>query len=279
LVGAKIGGDLYCDGASFRSEKDAYGKPGMALSAYGARISGGLFLKEGASLAGVLDLTAAEFGTINDDPQCWPGKGDLVLNRCRYGAFVGHAPVDAKSRLAWLGRQDATDFRPQPYQQLASVLREMGHDDAAKTVLVAKERARRAAELRRMAGWRKPLHWVWTQLLRMVGYGYRPALAFVPALAVVLVGWGVIDRAAGAGLLLPAKRAEAGAPAAALMPLAYSFEAFVPVVTLGQVEAFRPDMGTRWGRRLQIYLWLHGLAGWLIGGIAAAGVLGLFRRE
>jgi hypothetical protein len=103
--------------------------------------------------------------------------------------------------------------------------------------------------------------------------------ALVPALAVVLVGWGVIDRAAGAGLLIPSKRAEAGVPAAALVPLAYSFEAFVPIVKLGQTEAFRPDMGTRWGRRLQIYLWLHGLAGWLIGGIAAAGVLGLFRRE
>jgi hypothetical protein len=52
----------------------------------------------------------------------------------------------------------------------------------------------------------------------------------------------------------------------------------VPIVKLGQTEAFRPDMRRPWGYRLQVYLWLHGFAGWLIGGIAAAGILGLFRR-
>ena len=89
----------------------------------------------------------------------------------------------------------------------------------------------------------------------------------------------LIDRAANTGVLVPVKPAEADAPAVELVPLAYSFEAFVPIVKFGQVEAFRPVMAKPWGYRLQVCLWVHGLAGWLIGGIAAAGVLGLFRRD
>jgi hypothetical protein len=42
-------------------------------------------------------MSAAEFGDMNDDARCWPGKGGLKLNRCRYGAFMGRdAPVDAR---------------------------------------------------------------------------------------------------------------------------------------------------------------------------------------
>ena len=139
----------------------------------------------------MLDLTAAEIGTLVDAKVSWPGPGLLALDRFQYGA-ISFGPVDAASRLDWLGRQDPTywgaDFWPQPYQQLAKVLREMGHEDEAKTVLVAKAHARRAAELRRVVWWRKPGHWAWTQVLRMLGYGYRPAWALIPAITVVLLG-------------------------------------------------------------------------------------------
>ena len=117
-------------------------------------------------------------------------------------------------------------------------------------MLVAKEQRGGRSELRRVTWWRKPFYWGFTQLLRMVGYGYRPALALVPALVVVGVGWAVIERADEVGALVraaPAVPAAAGAPVqpeVALVPLAYSFEAFVPVVKLGQVEAFRPDMAS-----------------------------------
>ena len=45
-------------------------------------------------------MTGASVGTMHDEAPCWPRKGDLRLNRCRYGAFIG-APVDAGSRLDW----------------------------------------------------------------------------------------------------------------------------------------------------------------------------------
>ena len=278
LIDTKVRGNLVSDGVDVSGGRADDDQPLDAVKGNRLSVGGTLFLRAGARLDGITDLTSASIGEIWDARECWPQKGYLLLNNCQYRAISG-GPVDAASRLEWLGRQDparwGADFWPQPYQQLAKVLREMGHEDEAKTVLVAKEHARRAAELRRVAWWRKPFHWLWTQLLRMVGYGYRPARALVPALGIVALGWGVVEWGDRAGILVPVA---AGAPAARLVPLAYSFEAFVPIVKLGQVEAYRPAT-TPEGNCLQVYLWLHGLAGWLIGGIAAAGVLGLFRRE
>jgi hypothetical protein len=275
FLSVHIGRYFYCDGATF----EGAGRQGLNLD--GANISGTLYIRNQAHVSGILDLSSATLGNLNDDPLCWPVVGNLFLDRCQYGAFTG-GPVDAAKRLDWLARQNparrGVDFWPQPYQQLAKVLHEMGHEDEAKTVLIEKEHRLRAAELRRLPRWRKPLHWGFTQLLRMVGYGHRPALALVPALAVVLLGAALVHRAADAGVLVAARPAEAGAPVPVLVPLAYSVEAFVPIVELGQTDAFRPDLGRPWGYRLQVYLWLHGFAGWLIGGIAAAGILGLFRR-
>jgi hypothetical protein len=109
-----------------------------------------------------------------------------------------------------------------------------------------------------------------------VGFGYRPALALIPAAAIVIVGALLASWGYRSGIIVAAKPSEE--THAAFQPLAYSFEAFVPIVKLGQAEAFLPDMNQRWGYWLQVYLWMHGILGWLIGGLATAGVLGLFRK-
>jgi hypothetical protein len=129
-------------------------------------------------------MTGAVIGAIHDEEKCWPGKGDLLLNRCLYGAFIGGS-VDAHSRLKWLARQVperwGTDFWPQPYEQLATVFREMGHNEDAVAVLVEKERLARRARRARSP---QPL---WRAVLAMkdgilgatLGYGRQPLLAFV----------------------------------------------------------------------------------------------------
>ena len=54
-----------------------------------------------------------------------------------------------KRGLTWLGRQEparfGVEFWPQPYEQCAKVLREMGHGGEARKVLIEKERLQRAA--------------------------------------------------------------------------------------------------------------------------------------
>ncbi len=284
LTGAVVENSVDCSGAKLRAEKDEHAWLTPALDLHDATISGSLTLREGVSITGLLNLASAEIAHIDDEPEAWPQKGNLILRGCRYEAFSGDA-VDAASRLDWLERQDPTAYGaaywPQPYEQLSNVFRNMGLESEAKTVLVEKERARRAVETQMSKAWRKPFNWIWTQLLRIIGYGYRPALALFPALIFVGFGTGLFYLGWEAQIIRPADANSPAttAPRVDFVPLAYSFEAFVPIVKLGQVEAFRPDMRTRAGYWLQVYIWAHGLVGWLIGGIAVAGVFGLFRRE
>jgi hypothetical protein len=142
------------------------------------------FLRQGARVNGTLSLAGAELGAILDEPASWPAEGDLVLNRCLCGALLGGA-TDAAPRLDWLARQSPSrwgeDFWPQPYEHLAKVLREMGHDDDARTVLIAKERLARRA---RRAQADNPLRWamLWINdcfLGLTTAYGRMPLLALV----------------------------------------------------------------------------------------------------
>jgi hypothetical protein len=87
-------------------------------------------------------LVNGRVGLLDDDEASWPAPDNLQLNGLVYTA-VAAGLMDAKKRLVWLARQPSTPFRPQPYQQLAKVLRESGHETDAKRVLIAKERARR----------------------------------------------------------------------------------------------------------------------------------------
>lgn len=178
LVGAKIGGDLDCNGARIAAPG------GRAIEASRTSIAGGFFLREGAALDGALTLTGASIGSIHDDEASWPKPGDLLLNRCRYDGFID-GPVDAQRRLDWLSRQTperwGEDFWPQPYEQLATVLVQMGHEEDARTVLIAKERLQRLARRRRarQPWWRLVLAAKDGMLGITVAYGRQPLLAFV----------------------------------------------------------------------------------------------------
>jgi len=178
MVASLINGDMDCSGA-------VLGNPGQhALEISRTVIKGAFFLRREAQVNGTLAMTGASIGTIHDDASCWPKPGDLLLNRCLYGAFID-APVDAESRLDWLARQTPArwgeDFWPQPYEQLASVFREMGHGEDARAVLIVKERLQRRARRARAKNpvWRAALTALDGVLAITLAYGRQPLLAFV----------------------------------------------------------------------------------------------------
>jgi hypothetical protein len=202
LWGADFGGNVHCASATLVQPG------GYCMRLNRAKVDGAFFLLEGASVNGVLDLTAAAIGAIHDDEASWPQRGDLLLNRCRYGAFIG-GPVDAQSRLDWLARQVPErwkeDFWPQPYEQLSTVLRDMGHDEDARTVLIAKERLQRRA---RRARARNPalritLAAIDGILAVTVRYGRQPLYAFVWLTLFWVLGAVVFDLANRNGALKP----------------------------------------------------------------------------
>lgn len=264
LNGARIGGKLACDGGRFDNRN------GVALHCDGATIAGTFFLREGARLDGRLDLSATKIGSLVDDEACWPKE--MVLDGFSYDRLAGIAPVDAAARLRWLDQQRPSDlgenFKPQPWEQLIKVLREMGHFDAARDIAIEKQnRLRRVGKIRGYVA--VPLHWLFGVL---AGYGYRP-LRPVKIAFWFWLGFAVFYHLmAGQGVFGPSNplvfdnpkyahcRPDApdvsatGKPRvgnwvwcpdspgeyAAFSPMAYSLDLILPVISLGQANEWGP---------------------------------------
>jgi hypothetical protein len=189
-----------------------------------------------------LDFTGANVRLLVDDPDCWPEQivkdangaavsCDITLDGFTYDRFASVAPTDFRNRLNWLYHQPPEhlrdDFRPQPFEQLIKVLREMGHEGDAQQISIAKLRVKRRANLaaiyrsvvdphQRWRGWiPKPFKLIaalsastgiffeWLILDLLLGNGYakvRPVLLFL----IMLFGcaW-YYDRAAGQSAFAP----------------------------------------------------------------------------
>jgi hypothetical protein len=303
LPGTHIGGNLECTGARFKNPN------GDALSADRMTVEGSVFLDEGFYATGEVRLTGAhilslscrnaqfenpngaalnlEYARIRvlmDDEDSWPQQGQLRIDGLEYEGFAGdRTPMDAQRRLEWLRRQ-LPHFRPQPYDQLARVFRRMGREAEAVEVLIAKQKD--------LIGYGKLSRW--GKLTRRIfgvtiGYGYRSGLALLWGLIIVIIGWLFFELAYICGLMIPSSLAlptdslhSAGWRLPPNYPrfqaLAYSLDAFLPIVDLHQESFWLPDAGKPWGATLWLYLRLHILAGWVFSTLFVSGVTGLVRR-
>ncbi len=202
LVSARIGSDLILQDALLTN-------PGqVALQLNNADIVGVMMLNGRAKVSGVLDLTGTTIGTIHDTIAAWPEAGDLLLNRCQYQAIF-EGPVDARTRIGWLALQAperwGEDFWPQPYEHLAKVFRDLGHDEHARSVLIAKERLQRRARRKRAPNrvWRFLLGATDGVLAVTMLYGRQPLLVFAWLFFFWLVGAGVFQHAESIQVIMP----------------------------------------------------------------------------
>jgi hypothetical protein len=288
---AKIGHDLSFHGVEFRGDGE--------LDAERATIDGTFYwveVKHTAKTA--LDLEDAHAGAIWDDEASWPAPGNLTINGFVYGDIAG-GPSDGPSRLQWIALQES-EYHPQPYRQLAKVLSEMGRDDGATQVRIAKEIAQRRFGHESLA------QRAWSLMLQYtIGFGYQPLralwwIAGFVGLGTILFGWGYRLR-----IITPTEEGayrefvasgEAPPHYPVFNPLVYSLENFLPVVELHQDKYWRPnprhsvrgrakrggepgDASSIPSRLLRCYLWLHILAGWTITPLLFAGLSGLVRPD
>jgi hypothetical protein len=249
-----------------------------------------------------LDLEQATVGSLYDDPESWPEPGNLNLNGFVYTS-IGEGPTDSNDRLRWLRLQQAQDthsnaFAPQPYEQLAKVLREAGDDAGAKSVLIAMENAR---WWYRESGRGR----VWNFILWLtIGYGYDTWRALYSVAFFVIMGtfvffWGY---KAGAITQTDKDKPEHYRPFNSLI---YSVETFLPLVDLQQAEHWAPNpefnqvcppvpigpfkplsmyklpfrFSPALGRRLRWYLWVHIVAGWFFTAVLVAAFTGLVQKN
>jgi hypothetical protein len=290
---AKIGQSLSVNDARFT------GRAENGLNAERAMIGGTLYWDDITKTAHTeLDLGDVHAGALWDDEQSWPAPGNLYLDGFTYKDFAG-GPGDGPARLRWLRLQPrALQAQPQPYHQLAQVLRDAGREEGAVQVEIARENALLTA------GRMNTASRLWLEALRVtIGYGYRPLRALWWILGFVLLGTLLFRRGYRSGLITPTEEGayhafiETGAPPRHYPPFSsfvYSLENFLPVVDLHQGTYWRPNPyhrarsrrrkversgNTLSARLLRGYLWIHILAGWTITPLLFAGLAGLLRTE
>jgi hypothetical protein len=186
LTGALIGGQLACRKGKFENPD------GDALNAQKMRVIGSFFWRNVTIPTGKVTLASAHVGDLVDDLPSWPERERLNLDGFTYDRITA-ASTNATERLQWLARGTIWqgEFFPQPYVQLAKVLREMGHERDERNVLLELNRLSRQHDRKRAVlepdGEKKTgfhwavssianlLRWLWDIAQRAsIGYGLKP---------------------------------------------------------------------------------------------------------
>jgi len=305
LSSATIGGQLNCLDGQFINPD------GYALIAEGMDVKGAVCLRDGFKAEGevslvstviardlqvrnVLEPEKAQFDfssttidTLLDDEASWPAKGNLVLDGFVYRRLDQRSPHNVKARIRWLRLQPTDRFYPHPYEQLAKVLQESGYVDAAKRVLIAKNKD--PAKLKEMSIPKRLLHR--SVLGGVTGYGYRPWRALWIGVVLVAIGCGLFFAAGREGIMVPTQ-SEAVPAYTSFHALHYSIDIFVPLVDLDQADYWAPHEG-RSGTLLTVgnytiplsglFLrwvgWLLNILGWVLTTLLVTGLAGVIRRR
>jgi len=193
---------------------------------------------------------------VQDLPKAWPDK--LGLNGFTYAILSGFASEGANDLVTrevshfkeWLEKQKK--YSPQPYEQLAKILRNEGRPDKADELLYAGKN-RELSEVKGL------LNWLTLALLKvLIGYGYRIYYAIFWFLWFMTVGVLVL-RITGQG-------------SAHGMPygIAYSLDILLPIIRLRESH-YDFDLAG-WAR---YYFYLHILMGYILASFLIAGLSGL----
>jgi hypothetical protein len=277
VVGAHISGDVDCVGAVFHGDVDAAR----------AVVDGTLHWRPSAdSAAQRVTFSDARVGVLDDRDAPWDRFESVALDGFIYRSMTSVPGAEAERRT-WLAERlvllrrsvsshsltDASQSGlgiPQPYEQLAAVLRADGYELESRRVGHAREEARRAG----LRGW----SWLGNQVLRVtIGHGYYPRRVLYCALALFVTGCLVFLWARQIDVLRPVGQRDA---AVEIWAPVYSLDTLLPIVDLGQERHWRLVSGASIGGALvQAYLVAHILAGWALATLAIAAVSGLLRRE
>jgi len=254
LLFGKIGG-LELGNGRFHGEVNLTGTEIAAQLGLGTATSKSIHWDDNSTL--ILRNASADALQDADVETCWPAILDLTGFKYRnLGGFDKAAAAPMANRSAdwfehWLAKQ--RQYSPQPYEQVAAVLRGQGRPDVADEVLYA-SRERERLEVSSGSAY------VWQTALKLViGYGYRVWLTFFWFAALVAIGAAV-------------QWTRPGAPKHDVRRLlVYSFEMLLPVVRFrGQTR----DFPFGWQ---EVYFHVHGLVGIDLTGFLGAGLAGLTR--
>ena len=185
FASAKIDGDLSFRDAEFIG----------SLYASKLQVLGALIIFDIKKPMSKVSLASARVTALNDNAQSWGQH--LILNGFVYEFLDVHNTMTVADRVKWLEKQcsrfpgdEATPlpkpnvFVPQPWQQLKTVLENMGRVEESREIGIEYERHRAKCGQIGLtpAAWnpvRRGLNWGFANALhfsygKLIGYGYRP---------------------------------------------------------------------------------------------------------
>jgi hypothetical protein len=294
----------------------------FGLNLYGARIDGALVMRGlRCDSDTVVDLEDTSCNVLVDTKEGWPPAGQLRLDGFVYRRL--RDPLTPAIRLDWLRRVLPPDegnrrgrFRPQPYRQLAGVLRAQGLDAEAKEVLIGMAEDRRKwADLGKLSHF-----WQWV-LWITIRNGHQPLRAGYGLLTLWFVGFLAFGLGYQMQVMVPSERFAYDGFAQGVLPgqyepfcaLIYSIDTSLPIIGFGQKDRWHPrlmenppprggydgfhgllckadftrrlDPKSVWISRatladgLEVYRWFHLALGWFLATMLLAGISGLVGRE
>lgn len=315
LEGSRIEGNLDCRKARFSNPLEK----GHAFNAQRVRVDQVFVWKDMQGMdpddndtgrTGIVSLTGAHVGELDDAPKNWPDKEDFLMDGLTYDRIKGKVSTPPERRK-WLenGSYFEGEFRPQPMTHYAKFLQATGHDAQARSVLMRRETLVREFERTEFRG----LKWfvrvvsdraqLWT-----VGYGHDPrralfwliGLIFLTAAPAYLAYWeGSMapnsapvlnsqewkDVAAKPHLHLPNPAEEwsksvPGRDWETFSAFAYGLDVVIPIIDFGQTDAWAPSTSRQfWGKFLYGWRWVMTVAGWIVTALGAAAITGIIRRD
>jgi len=268
-----------------------------------------------------LYLRGSTVDAVEDHAESWSKLDRFDITGCRYATVAmpsndfdwrlreldgQYAILNRNTRIGnWrlacaimVGRAAGLDqairrFKPQPYIQLARVVREGGHEAAANKILVQLERNRtRYSNYKR---WRQTARHTLDAVLRYGFARFRPIW--------ILLGWAILsafvfDAAYRDGAIVPSS---AASPRVRFNALIYAIDTLVPIVDLNQkknwvVEPLSSKSltahmgGSLWCDRVGVLcqfpdrgasslVFFNTFFGWAMTTFFVAGISGLVRRE
>ncbi|MFI9586124.1 oxidoreductase [Streptomyces sp. NPDC052236] len=248
-------GTVRLTGATVRSvlSLDAAVLTGADTALDAGRLTAGDFrLTPAAGPKGTVDLREAQVAVLHDNEHSWPEH--TLLTGFVYTSL--QSPLGFTERLRWI--EHSPGYVPQPYEQLATWYRRIGHDDDARRVLLAKQRRRRRTL--------HPLGRAWGRMLDVtVGYGYRPWQAALWLVSLIALGVAGFQR---------------GTPHAAQKDQKVPFDAFVYTLDLLiPIGGFGQRTLWYWDGPLQWLAYALIAAGWLLTTVVFAGVTRSLNRN
>jgi hypothetical protein len=282
MVRATIGRQLTFAGA----ELGVDGTTRSALNAFGAQTQD-FALTVARPPRGRVTLRQMRCASLGDNEALWQATGGIDLDAFKYDSLTNGIELSdddaVVQRLRWLRKAGDDVYRPGPYDQLAAMLRAVGNEEHADTVLIEKQRRRYVALARgfRVLG---PFVIGWSWLQRsMVGYGYRPsrALGWLALLLVIGTLWFSLDPVHCTVIASdpPSFAQYRFCPLTnqddhlVWNPFLFTLDLLIPIVDFGNKNRWALPGTSQWFSAALT------VAGWLLATTVAAGLTRLLRRQ